>query len=620
MPSPEFKLPARTFTPLPLGTVLPLGWLKEQLTIQKNGLSGNLEEIWPLVGPDSAWLGGKGESWEIAPYYLDGLVPMAFLLNDNALKKKAAKWIDWTLAHAGSDGWIGPKTDNEDKWWPRAVMLKVLAQYAEATGDQRIEGIMMAYFMHLFKRLPEDPLKVWAKFRWGEHLVSLLWLCGRRACPVMDKLAFALREQGYDWSDHFTYFKIEHPVAANPTLASHVVNHAMAIKYPGLWSLFSGAQGDRQAVDLAIAALDSFHGQATGVFTGDEHLAGRNPSRGTELCAVVEYMFSLETLLSLFGTASYGDRLESLCYNALPATFTADMWAHQYDQQANQVLCTIDKRPWTNSAEANIFGLEPHYRCCTANFNQGWPKFIASMWMGVPSGGLAAVALGPSAVTADIAGTSVTVEVRTDYPFGSMLEFEVRPSKPTTFPLMIRIPAWAEGATLSIGKESPRPVAPGAFATVSRTWKRETVVVTLPMKPRVSRGFNDSATIHRGPLTYALKIDAEWKAIRGKKPAQDFEVRPLSKWNYALVLDPANPGKNLSVAEKGVKMPCFSEDRAPVVMTAKARELPSWGLDGASASPPPQSPVATSSPVKDVTLIPYGSAKLRITEFPLAEG
>ena len=41
--------------------------------------------------------------------------------------------------------------------------------------------------------------------------------------------------------------------------------------------------------------VNTYHGQVTGIFTGDEVLAGKNPSQGTELCAVVEYMFSLET-------------------------------------------------------------------------------------------------------------------------------------------------------------------------------------------------------------------------------------------------------------------------------------------------------------------------------------
>ncbi|MCD6307600.1 MAG: glycoside hydrolase family 127 protein [Candidatus Latescibacteria bacterium] len=620
MQQPNRMVPGRAFIPLPLGTVRPDRWLKEQLEIQRDGLSGNLEEVLPKMGPGNGWLGGDGDDWELAPYYLDGLVPLAYLLNDGKLKKKARKWVDWTLTHIGEDGWLGPETDNRDQWWPRAIILKALTQYAEATNDTRIESVMASYFMHLYKRLPVEPLDFWARFRWGEYLVSLLWLCESRACPVFGKLAHVLKSQGYNWNDHFNYFRIEDAVDESRNLATHVVNHAMAVKYPGLWSLFSGKVSDRKASDAALAMLDRFHGTATGVFTGDEHLAGLNPSRGTELCAVVEFMYSLSVLTSLFGGTAYADRLESVCYNNLPAAFTADMWAHQYDQQSNQVLCTVDARPWSNGDDANIFGLEPNYQCCTANFHQGWPKFVSHMWMGTPDKGLAAIAYGPGVIDTTIGGAQVRVSERTDYPFSGEIEFEVRSSPPATWPLMLRIPGWAEGAEISVNDDTPREARPGGYHKISRAWRKgDKVALALPMKPRVSRRYNDSVAVHRGPLTFSLRIESEWKRIRGKKPAADYEVYPKSKWNYALLLDPNDPGRSLAVEEKSVKMPCFSEDRAPVEITVKGRELPSWGMEGASAAPPPRSPVTSAKPVVEVTLIPYGAAKLRITEFPLAE-
>lgn len=620
MAQPTLNLPRRAYIPLPLGTVLPLGWLRDQLKIQKEGLSGHLEEVWPEVGPDNGWLGGKGESGELGPYYLDGLVPLAYLLNDSKLKAKASKWIKWTLNNPGEDGWLGPKTDNRDKWWPRAVLLKALAQYAEAAQDTRIESAMATYFMHMVKNLLNDPLREWCKFRWGEYLITLLWLCERRQCPVFEKLGFLLHSQGYNWSDHFIHFKIEDKVRENPNMATHVVNHAMGVKYPALWSLFSGKAEDRKATDTGMEMLDRFHGGATGLFTGDEHLAGLNPSQGTELCAVVEYMYSLEILTSLFGQVTYADRLESLVYNNLPAAFTADMWAHQYNQQANQVLCSLAKHDWTNSYEANIFGLEPHYHCCTANFNQGWPKFAAHLWMGTPDKGLAAVALAPSQVSTTIDGIQITVTEKTDYPFTGEIEFEIRTSKPKAFPLSIRIPGWADGAQIFLNDETPRTALNGSFHTISRTWKnKEKVILNLPLIPRVSRHYNNSVAVHRGALTFSLKIDAQWKQIRGEKPAADYEVYPSSKWNYALVIDTEHPEKSLRIEEKKVKMPCFSEEKAPVIITARACELPAWGLSGASAAPPPPSPVSTSLPVEEVSLIPYGSAKLRITEFPVVK-
>jgi hypothetical protein len=82
------------FYPLPLGGVRPTGWLQAQLKIQADALGGHLDETWADVGPNSGWIGGSGESRERGPYFLDGLVPLAYLLDDARLKAKAQKYID----------------------------------------------------------------------------------------------------------------------------------------------------------------------------------------------------------------------------------------------------------------------------------------------------------------------------------------------------------------------------------------------------------------------------------------------------------------------------------------------------------------------------------------------
>src|SRR5207237_5213427 len=72
------------FHPLPLGTIRPAGWLQRQLRIQADGLSGHLDEFWPDVG-QSQWFGGTAEGWERAPYWLDGVIPLAWLIDDEPL-------------------------------------------------------------------------------------------------------------------------------------------------------------------------------------------------------------------------------------------------------------------------------------------------------------------------------------------------------------------------------------------------------------------------------------------------------------------------------------------------------------------------------------------------------
>ena len=134
-------LPPSDYAPLPLTAVKPEGWLLEQLRTQAKGITGTLYKFWPDVSDECAWLGGKGDAWERAPYYLDGLVPLAYLLGDEELIARAGKYIEWMLASQREDGFFGPK--NNDDWWPRMVALKALIQYYTATTDERVPKFML---------------------------------------------------------------------------------------------------------------------------------------------------------------------------------------------------------------------------------------------------------------------------------------------------------------------------------------------------------------------------------------------------------------------------------------------------------------------------------------------
>jgi hypothetical protein len=333
-------LASSAFYPLPLGSIRPQGWLLRQLHIQASGLSGHLDETWADVGPNSGWLGGTGESWERGPYFLDGLIPLAYLLDDAGLKAKAQKYVNWTLEHQQPNGMIGPASN--DDWWPRIVMLKVLTQYQELTGDPRVIPLMDRYFRYQLRALPTRPLRDWGKFRWQDELLSVLWLYNRTGSAYLIDLAKLLKQQGHDWQAQYADFQYKQRITAeyikleeggglkDLALSTHGVNNGQAVKAGPVWSMVSGQPQDRAAVLKMIAELDKYHGLPNGMFSCDEHLAGTDPSQGSELCTVVEYMFSLEQSLAIIGDASLGDKLERLAFNALPGTFTDDMWAHQY--------------------------------------------------------------------------------------------------------------------------------------------------------------------------------------------------------------------------------------------------------------------------------------------------
>jgi hypothetical protein len=293
------------------------------------------------------------------------------------------------------------------------------------------------------------------------------------------------------------------------------------------------------------------------------------------------------------------------------------MWAHQYDQQVNQVLCKVDKdRPFaTNGADANIFGLEPNYGCCTANMHQGWPKFVSSLWMKTKDG-LAVISYAPCVVNTEINGKPVRVEVGFNFPFQEAIAIDVKGEG--EFAIDLRIPGWADLGKLSI--DGPPEKIQGPWHRIERDWTGETTLnLDLYYHPNLERRLNNSGVITYGPLVMALPLGEEWKKIRGDEPHADWEVYPTTPWNYAIgesrgetVWTVNEPG-NMSDA-----IP-FSAEHQALYFEVPARQLPEWKLEHNAAGPLPPSPVKSSEPLTKLKLIPYGCTSLRVAEFPVLE-
>jgi uncharacterized protein len=620
---------APAFRPLPLGSIIPEGWLARQLRIQADGLSGHLDEFWPDIA-ESQWFGGQAEGWERAPYWLDGLIPLAWLLRDEKLQSKVKRRVDQIVAGQRADGWYGPYpadvgSRSYDLW---AILLvnKVLVQYHDATGDAEVFNAVVRNLKAVLAALDRTPLFNWGRFRWFEGMIPVFYVYELNPEPWLLDLARRLHEQGFDYG---AFYREETVTSATPrrgrwNYEKHVVNTAMALKAYALSWRLTGKETDRVFGTRMIELLDRYHGQVTGMFTGDECLSGKNPVQGTELCAVVEALFSLEQLVLLTGNPAYADRLERIAFNAMPATFAPDMWSHQYDQQVNQVQCTINPdHMWsTNGPESNLYGLEPNYGCCTANMHQGWPKFAAHLWMRTPDDGLAIMAYAPSTASCRIDGTSVQATLRTDYPFRDSLAITIAIEAPVHFPLLLRVPAWAEGATLRVGDGSAQKVTASSFHRLERKWTGTTELrLTFPMKPKVGTGYHQAVTIERGPLVYGLKIDETWTRVNADKPHRqlphaDFEVRPATPWNYGLLLDETAPLSSVRFEDRPVGEIPFSPDGAGVVAKVQGRRLPGWRLEHGWAAELAPGRHTSSEPLVELSLLPYGCTNLRVAEFP----
>jgi hypothetical protein len=639
-------LRANPYMELPLGAIEPQGWLREMLVRQAAGATGQLDELYPQVmGVRNGWRGGDGDQWERGPYWLDGLLPLAYILHDTALIAKTKPFIEWTLASQQSDGYFGPsrdypgepglQRDNCRDWWPHMVMLKVLQQYYSATRDKRVVQLMTRYFRYQLSELPKAPLDhwtFWARYRAGDNLQAVYWLYNITGDAFLLQLADLLHKQTFDYTDAFLHTRL-----LSTDGAIHGVNLAEGMKEPLVYYQQHPSLNYLNATDKGLADLDRYDGMPFGLFGADESIHGNDPTQGSELCTAVEMMYTLETLLRIGGRVDYADRLERIAFNALPTQVDSNFMTRQYFQQANQVMVTRHYRNFDVNHDGTdvCYGLFTGYTCCTSNMHQGWPKFAQNLWYATPDGGLAALVYAPCAVTTRVAGKAVSVVEETGYPFGETIKFKFLVEKGVKFPLKLRAPSWCSGPVVLVNGSPVAVRAGDSIVVIDRVWSSGDVVeLRLPMHLLTRRWHENAVSVERGPIVYALKIGESTREVRDTTGYGSFtEIRPTTPWNYGLE-DVGKEGlaKDFSVevgggsggaASPGMAAYPWTTSAAPVIIRAKARRLPDWGIYNESAGPQPYSNIyqeQVSPTVEDVILIPYGCTRLRISEFPVVGG
>lgn len=379
-----------------------------------------------------------------------------------------------------------------------------------------------------------------------------------------------------------------------------------------------------------------------GMYAADENARSgyTDPRQGAETCALVEHMASDEIMLAITGDVFWADHCENVAFNTLPAAFTEDFRALRYLTSPNMAVSdAVNHNPSIDNS-GPFLAMNPFSsRCCQHNHGQGWPYFNNHLVMGTYDNGLAAT-LYAASVTDALVADSVKVKLTEDtkYPFEGDINFTVNTGKAVTFPLYLRIPAWADGAEVEVNGKllDVKPVA-GQFVRIERLWDDgDKVALSLPMNMKTTVWKNNkySVSVDYGPLTLSLKIkerrverdskdtalgDSQWQSGVDALLWPSYEIFADSPWQYHLaVTRHDNMPTQFDVVRK--EWPAgdfpFSQENVPLEFKAQGVLNTKWGFDATGLTGLLPYPTSGKGETTEIRLIPMGAARLRIAAFP----
>ncbi|GAC1443395.1 MAG: glycoside hydrolase family 127 protein [Sediminibacterium sp.] len=629
------------FIKLPVTAIQPGGWLKKNLELQKNGLTGKLGEIsiW-LNKKDNAWLSkdGKGKyGWEELPYWLKGYADIGYVLRDEKMIGEAKFWIEAVIRNQRGNGDFGPLVYKKGKrdLWTNMPMIWCLQSYYEFSRDPRVLPFLSRYFKWELSIPEEDFLEdYWEKSRGGDNLVSVYWLYNHTGEKWLLDLATKIDRNTADWRQE------------NNLPNWHNVNVAECFREPATYYLQSRNKGDLEASYHDFKLIRALYGQVPGGMFGADENARKgysDPRQAVETCGMVEQMTSDQLLLRFTGDHRWAENCEDVAFNTFPAAFMADYRSLRYLTAPNMVVSDSRNHAPGIDNEGPFLMMNPFSsRCCQHNHAAGWVYYAENSWMATPDNGLAAQLYVQGSVKAKVGdGQEVQILESTHYPFEETVRFTVKTTKAVNFPLYLRLPEWCANPSVKLnGLPVDVHPLPGRYIQLVKNWKDgDQVTLQLPMKIQLREWAKNrnSVSVNYGPLTFSLKIqevyvkkdsketameDSRWQAAADPVKWPSYEIYAGSAWNYGLLLDTRYPEQSFQVVRKPWPKDDdpFTNAHAPVEIIAKGKQIPSWKIDQYGLCDVlPESPVKTPEPLTALTLVPMGGARLRISAFPVVK-
>lgn len=650
------------FRLLPVRAIRPEGWLKDYAQINANSwlllyarsrdkeLYGEYRERRTVAGQQrfTDYMGDFGAD----------LVHYATMLPEAEVAGEVEPWVKSVLECQDAGGYLGGFAP-EARWrnwleaWTLAYVLDALLMHYDATGDkslliacERTVGPVMQAVRGSSIRSPiPDGGKLFAFLNGGILLArpigKLSVLTGKESY-----LSFA-REYMYRFGKVQAYLR-----GGDQVVYNHGVLEVTNIGAPAYLYEYAGDPRMLQASKAGWEMMQPYLSPA-GSPQGGEALYSVGSRANSEHCDAIMWIEASGALARMTGEVKYADAVERVMFNDYPAPKSPDGWSLGYMHAPNQLVATEWSAPTMNNmdrqkgCELDRWAKSRHYYstahsplCCNTNSPRGIPLFVESMVVGAEDG-LSFLYYGPCSVSTSLphAG-ALRIYVDTQYPFEDEARITLRPERAAIFPVQFRVPGWCVAASIEInGAKYEGPVNPGAFAVISRKWESgDRIVVKFVNTVRLKWGAKPEAgvrvqcaVVERGPLVYALRVPEQWLPFKAPDhgPGREEDIKSYrllpennAAWNYALMIDRDHPARDLELKQLEVPQNARPWDgSSPIGLSVKARRVLNWKMEGDPEHPMtpgfPFNPMELSEQIDTVTLVPFGTTRLRMTFLPI---
>lgn len=657
------SIPEKGITPLameklPAGSIQPDSWLKRQMEIALGGLPGQLWRTSPFLHEENGWLHPEKifdevwcahRPWEEQTYYLRTLTSLAVFTKDPAALSVVERYMKIMLESQEEDGWFGPQnlkyfhsnppdtSRTVHDIWAHMVVIEAVLVWYEYTGETAYLEMLRRFYHFCLnaaddKFIPDGTLHTYFHWMYGiqyERAGDML--------PVLYKVIELTGDDSLLPLVHRIYNKWCGP--RSEFINSHTVNFAQVFAYPTYYSRLAHKQWLLDSAHYWYDQHMSVWGTVPrGSFCADERIRRgcTDPRYGAESCTFGEFARSFMYLGEMNMEPVWADRAEDILFNYYPAAHTKDMKKVHYITCPNQVM--LDDYTVHNiyNQEHMFAYTDTEDRCCLHNAGLAWMVFASYLLTRVHDGGLCAwVHAGYTAET--VAGkdnTRVKVISGTDYPFRDSITFTLKPEKNVVFPFYIRIPRWCTDPAITLNgrKVDVAGDCHGKFIVLEKEWQDgDRVEVTFPSAITISENIrNGGITVNKGPFSYSLQIPEienivvsspgavnpvkeQWSESNAQNGDIWTELLPGAAWNYGLL-----PEEGFTFEERPLSgdYPFFWET-APMIIRAKGKKIPNWKLQDHMCAELQRSPVRSQEVTEELTLIPMGCARLRLTVFPV---